>query len=126
MSNAQPSKSQEVARQAQNEALDQRRTITPRVDIFENDEALTLLADLPGVTKDALVVRIEKDELRLEGAVEPDAHAMYGAFVYRRVFALPSGIDAEKVNAELKNGVLRLQLPKSAAKRTRVVPIKAA
>jgi HSP20 family protein len=111
--------------QKEGEVLDERRTVTPRVDIFESHDELLLHADLPGVSKDALNLRLEKNQLHLEGAVAEDEHRFHDAFVYRRVFALPNGIDVEKVNAELVAGVLTLHLPKSAAQRTRVVPIKA-
>lgn len=110
----------------ENEAIDQRRAVTPRVDIFENNDELMLLADVPGVQKDALELRIEKNELHLEGSVAPDTNGFHDGFVYRRAFALPNGIDGEKVSAELKHGVLKLRLPKAATQRTRLVPITAA
>jgi HSP20 family molecular chaperone IbpA len=111
--------------QTPSEGVDARRAVTPRVDIFENHDELLLIADLPGVKKDALDLRLEKNQLHLAGPVAKDAHGFHDGFVYRRVFALPNGIDGDKVSAELKQGVLTLRLPKSAAQRTRVVPVSA-
>lgn len=107
------------------ETLDERRAFTPRVDIFESAEELVLLADLPGVANRDLNVRIEKDQLHLEGAVPADEHGVHDGFVYRRVFALPKSIDAEKVRAELKQGQLTINLPKSAGQRPRTIQVKA-
>ena len=107
------------------ETLDQRRAFTPRVDIFENAEELVMLADMPGVSNRELNVRIEKDQLHMEGGVPADEHGLHDGFVYRRVFALPKSIDAEKVRAELKQGQLTINLPKSAGQRPRTIQVKA-
>jgi HSP20 family molecular chaperone IbpA len=112
--------------QTPNEPMEAGRAFTPRVDIFENNDELLLIADVPGLAKDALNLRLEKSELHLEGKVPAEPHGLHEAFVYRRVFALPNGIDAEKASAELKQGVLRLRMPKSAGQRARTVPVTTA
>lgn len=94
------------------------RPIAPHVDIYENEDHLLFLADVPGVTSDKLQVRLDNGTLSFEGAT--------AAFVYRRSFDVPHTIDAERVSAELKHGVVRITLPKAAAMRTRTIPIKAA
>jgi HSP20 family protein len=83
------------------------------VDIYENENELLVLADVPGLTQDKLNVSFENGELSLHGP-------------QRRVFAVPHTIDTEHVAAELKNGVLRVTLPKAAASRARQIEIKSA
>jgi len=112
------------------ENVRERPAIPPRVDIYENREEFLLVADLPGVTSDALSINVENAELTLEatrssntpGAVIVNEHRDVD---FRRAFLLPQGIDREKIDAELKNGVLRLHLPKSDALRPRQIQVRA-
>jgi len=90
-----------------------RPAVRPRVDVFENENEYLVVADVPGVAKDAFDVRFEQGELRLEAAA------------YRRAFAMPDGVDADKIEAELAQGILKVHLPKSAAKRPRRIDIRA-
>lgn len=106
------------------EKMAQRATVAPAVDIFENKEELLILADLPGVTKDNLSIQFDKGLLVLEGRLRefgPEEEA----FDYRRTFAIPQGIDAEKITANLQNGVLRVTLPKPAAMKPRQIAVNA-
>ena len=107
------------------EKLAQRAAVAPAVDIFESKDELLILADLPGVTKEDLSVHFEKGRLSIEGRLRT-----FGAdeepFDYRRSFVVPQGIDAEKIAANLQNGVLRLSLPKPAAAKPRQIEIKSA
>lgn len=111
----------------------ERLAVRPRVDVFENDAEYLVVADVPGVTKDALDVRFEEGELRLEARRRaappaPDARLLaeeYRAADFRRAFAMPEGVDADKIDAELANGVLKVHLPKSAARRPRRIEIRA-
>jgi HSP20 family molecular chaperone IbpA len=105
---------------------DNRRALTPRVDVFENNDEILLIADLPGLAKETLDLKLEANLLQIEGTVPPDSDGFHNGFVYRRAFELPNGIDADKVQAELAQGVLTLHVPKSAAKRTRTISIKSA
>ena len=103
----------------------------PDVDVFESDAELLLVADLPGVAKEGLDVRFHDGELVVEAARkprEPRAGIALDQQVtdFRRAFALPDGIDAEKIEAELANGVLTVRLPKSAAKRARKIDVRSA
>jgi HSP20 family protein len=103
------------------EKLQQRPTVSPAVDVYENKEELVIFADLPGVEKDDLTVALEKNQLSLRGK---RTHAGR-AFDYARTFVVPSGIDADGISAELKHGVLSLRLPKSAALKPRAIAVKA-
>jgi HSP20 family protein len=111
------------------EGVRQRPAVTPRVDVFENDSEYLLLADLPGVGKDGLQVHLHEGELTLEGRCEQSAPgaplaAEYRTTDYVRKFAVPRGIDPEKIDAALTDGVLRLRMPKAEALKPRQIPIR--
>jgi HSP20 family molecular chaperone IbpA len=104
--------------------------VRPRVDVFENEHELLVVADMPGAAKESIDVRFEGGELRLEARRTPGAEGQalaeeYRVADYRRAFAMPEGIDAEKIEAELSNGVLTVHLPKSSAKRPRRIDVRA-
>lgn len=95
-------------------------TLLPLVNVVEDAGGITLLADMPGVPKDALDIHIDGDTLALEGQVTldvPEGMAVHHAEValprYRRVFTLSKELDPEKVTAELVHGVLKLRIPKA-------------
>jgi HSP20 family protein len=106
------------------ETLSQRATVLPAVDVYENKDELLILADLPGVTKENLNVNFAKGQLTVEGRLDTFAPEEE-PFDYRRSFAVPQGIDAERISAQLQNGVLRLALPKPAALKPRMIEVKA-
>lgn len=108
---------------APEQVADQDRWETPPVDVFENDDEYLLVADLPGVVSDAVRIDVDKDQLNIEGRLVKAEDQHYNG--YRRSFKLPGGTDNEAVNAELKQGVLWLHLPKAAAVRPRRIEIKA-
>jgi HSP20 family protein len=105
------------------------RTVTPRVDIFETDRELLLYADLPGVGTGNVDLRYEDGELVLQGKVSADnpgqplAREFEPADFYR-VFRVHDTIDAGKIEAELKNGVLTVHLPKEEKHQPRQVTVK--
>jgi HSP20 family protein len=106
------------------EKMAQRATVAPAVDIFENKEELLIVADLPGVAKEDLAIQFDKGHLLLEGRLRefgPEEEP----FDYRRTFAIPQGIDAEKISANLQNGVLRVTLPKPTAMKPRQITVTA-
>ena len=95
-------------------------TLMPPVDVVEDSAGITLYADLPGVSREALHVRVEDDTLFIEGDLAlkipegmESSHAEVGLSRYRRVFTLSKELDADKVSAELKQGVLKLRIPKA-------------
>ncbi len=106
-------------------------TYTPRFDIVETEEKLLLFGDLPGVAKDDLDVRFENGELTIEGKVLPRQaereflYGEYGIGDFHRSFAISETIDAEKISAELRDGVLTLHLPKVEAAKPRKIKVKA-
>ncbi len=105
-------------------------SVSPRVDVYENAHELLVLADVPGATKDSMTVHLDKGELTLEARRETPTHgspvqAEYRPLDYHRVFAVPQGIDASKIEAQLTAGVLRVRLPKSEALKPRRIEIKA-
>ena len=103
---------------------------TPRVDIIETAEELLLFADVPGVKSEDVDVRFENGELILHGRCNPRGHAAnfllneYEVGDFYRVFALSESIDAEKIGAELKQGVLTVHLPKAAAVKPRKITVQ--
>jgi HSP20 family protein len=105
----------------------------PAVDIFETEKELTLLADLPGVKAKDLkidlkdnVLTLTADETPLEGPGEKDVVREYRTGTYYRQFSLSDTIDQSKIEAVMKDGVLRLSLPKVEAATPRKIAVKAA
>jgi HSP20 family protein len=96
---------------------DEERTSVPAVDIFEIADGLVVVADLPGVDKDHVDVRVENDVLTIKGNVKdsPAHDPLYGEYVLRnyfRQFELSEHVDQDKIRADMKLGVLTVQLPK--------------
>ncbi|MFZ3041869.1 MAG: Hsp20/alpha crystallin family protein [Thiobacillus sp.] len=105
----------------------------PPVDVFEDAAGITLYADLPGVPKDKLDLRLEADTLTIEGEVALDVpegmdatHAEVGLPRYRRSFTLSRELDTGKVSAEFNHGVLKLRIPKAEHAQPRKIEIKVA
>lgn len=96
---------------------EENRVLVPPVDIFENEDGLVVIADLPGVEKDGLNVHVENDLLTIKGAAHTadkgdGARREFELRDYWRQFELGEQIDQEKIRAELKHGVLTISLPK--------------
>lgn len=107
------------------------RTAIPSVDIYENEDEILLHADMPGVKKDDVSINIDNGTLSLSGVRRFDnkGGSTWEEFFdveYVRSFSVPQSIDVEKVKAELKDGVLKLHLPKSEAAKPKMIEIKAA
>jgi HSP20 family molecular chaperone IbpA len=107
--------------------------IRPRVDVHEDAEGITLLADLPGVSSDRLQVQVDRDTLTIEGDAElslPESiqalHAEVRSRNYRRSFALSNELDTGAIRASLRDGVLELRIPKRAELKPRRIDIKVA
>ena len=101
----------------------------PRIDIWETEEELVLSADMPGVRAEDLDIQCENRELRIHGKVFPRYQGVelrkreYGVGDFVRSFAIGESIDANKIEAELSNGVLTLHLPKSERLKPRKIKI---
>ncbi len=103
----------------------------PAVDIFEDEGGITLHADMPGVSKDHLKVKVEGDTLSIEGDAEipmPEGmeplYADIRATRYQRSFTLGSEMDTEKVEASLKHGVLTLRIPKREEHKPKKIEVR--
>jgi len=110
-----------------------RKAFVPRVDIFEDNDAITILADMPGIDAEALDITLEKEILTINGYVEPVepedhslAYAEYEEGDFVRRFTLSNKIDQEKIEASVKDGVLRLRLPKIGPAKARKIAVSAA
>lgn len=118
----------------ENQAIERtssKSAVAPPVDIFENDDEVLVVADIPGVPSDGVKLNFENNQLIIEastkwGEIEgAPLFREFGDVDYARAFSLAPGIDAEKISAELHEGTLRVHLPKSAALKPRRIPISA-
>ncbi len=105
------------------------RTLTPAVDIFEAEDSLTLVADMPGVAKEDLEINLEKGVLTIKGEIKIESRGktIVREFIpanYYRQFKLSEHIDAEKTSAELNNGVLTLKIPKAESAKPKKIEIR--
>jgi HSP20 family protein len=107
----------------------------PAVDIFEDNHGVTIMADMPGVSREGLGVWVDGDNLWIEGAVasqedarkNPEMEIVYGEVLnpfYRRSFTLSAYLDPSKIAASLNQGVLKLVIPKSEAAKPRRIEVK--
>ncbi|HEV3083864.1 MAG TPA: Hsp20/alpha crystallin family protein [Gemmataceae bacterium] len=103
---------------------------TPRVDILETEDELVLFADVPGAGPDTVDIKYENRELTLQARCMPRQSETryvlceYGVGDYYRVFTLDESINADKISAEIKNGVLTLHLPKAEAVKPKKIKVK--
>jgi len=109
---------------------DKRPAVAPECDIYESNDEILLVADLPGVSTDGLSINVDNGELALEAkrALSIAGTPIGGEIRdcdFQRRFALPPGIDSVKINAELRHGVLHLHLPKSDALKPRQISVRA-
>jgi len=112
---------------------DAQRWVLPAVDVFEDETGITLLADMPGVPKDRLELKVEGDALLIEGSVQPftpeGLEAVYAEVRiprYRRSFSLSRELDTARIEANLKDGVLKLRIPKQAHAQPRRIAVSSA
>jgi HSP20 family molecular chaperone IbpA len=103
----------------------------PAVDVYEDDAGITLLADMPGVPRDQLELKVEGDALSIEGGVRALApeglEAVYAEVRvprYRRTFTLSRELDSARIDASLKDGVLTLRIPKQAHAQPRRIEVR--
>jgi HSP20 family molecular chaperone IbpA len=109
-----------------------RLAFVPRADVYETEEAITVVADMPGVDETSLDITLENDILSIDGYVEPVqpegyslAYSEYQVGDYQRAFTLSDQIDRDGIEGVVKDGVLRLYLPKVMEARKRTIAIKA-
>jgi HSP20 family molecular chaperone IbpA len=128
------SKSGQVSARQRSNLVPEGNTVLPAVDIFEDDNGVTIMADMPGVSRERLGVRVEGDSLLIEGSVAakedaqqtPAMEIIYGEVLnpfYRRSFTLSADLDPGKIEASLNQGVLKLVIPKSEAAKPRRIEV---
>ena len=110
-----------------------RPVFVPRADIYETEDNVVLLVDMPGVASDGVDITLEKRTLAIRGYTADQPHenyrqvyAEYASGDYERVFTLSEDIDRDGIEASQKNGVLRLVLPKAAPAKARKIQLKMA
>jgi HSP20 family protein len=115
---------------AETQRTRQEPALWPPVDVIEDSSGITLLADMPGVPRDKLNLRVESDTLTIEGDLGLEvpqgmeaSHAEVHLARYRRAFTLSKELDAEKVSAELAHGVLRVRIPKAEHAQPRRITV---
>jgi HSP20 family molecular chaperone IbpA len=106
--------------------------LTPPVDVIEDSGGITLYADLPGVSRDKLGLHVASDTLTIEAESDlsvpeglESSHTEVGLGRFRRVFTLSKELDTSAISAELKNGVLKLRIPKAEHAQPRRIEIQA-
>jgi HSP20 family protein len=112
-------------------AAQQQSHVLPPVDVYENDNAITLVADLPGVTREQLQIRLDGETLVLEATASiqelENMELVYGEAeypAYRRQFTLSRELDASRIEAQLRDGVLRVTLPKAEEAKPRRIEVQ--
>lgn len=122
---------QEIVPEEGTERIRERTTFIPRTDIFETEQDIVLVLDMPGVSEGSIDITLEKDTLTITGisVVEtPEDHALalseYRVGDYERNFRVTDQIDKENIQAVYKDGILRLTLPKADEVKTKKISIK--
>jgi len=110
----------------------ERPAFVPRADIYETDDEIVVVADMPGVDEKTVNITLENNVLTIDGNVEmepPEGYALsyaeYRVGNYQRAFSLSDQIDREGIEATVKDGVLRLHLPKFTEAKTKKIAIQA-
>jgi HSP20 family molecular chaperone IbpA len=108
-----------------------KRLYTPDVDIIERRDDIVVMADMPGVDENSVDVTLENNVLTIYGKIDteiPEKHELYiseyGIGDYQRIFNINEEIDRDKIEALVKNGVLKIILPKSEALKTKKIEVK--
>jgi HSP20 family molecular chaperone IbpA len=122
---------QEMVPTEETERIRERACFVPRADIYETDENVFVIVDMPGVSGDAIDITLEKNILTINGNTSLDAPEGYSlAFAeyevgdFERSFRLTDQIDRDGIGADYKDGVLRLVLPKAEEAKARKINIK--
>ncbi len=129
----QDTQKQEVTSMNDAERTRSRKAYVPRADIYETNDEIFVVADMPGVDENSVDITLEKNVLTINGYVESEApenyslaYAEYEVGDYQRSFTLSNQIDLDKIEAAVKHGVIRLRLPKAGPAKARKIAVKAA
>lgn len=125
-------KKQELTPSEGSERVRDQRVYVPRADIYETDDVVFVIADMPGVNEKNVDITLEKNILKISGLVDADpvagyqpVYMEYGTGDYERNFVLSNEIDREKIEANVKDGVLYLKMPKVGPAIARKIQVKA-
>lgn len=109
-----------------------RKIFMPRADVYETREAIVVLADMPGVDESGVDITLEKNVLTLRGNVadakfpeQKQTWAEYAVGDYERTFTIGTDIQSDAISATVKNGVLKVTLPKAQPVQARKISVKA-
>lgn len=113
------------------EKISEMQDLIPEVDVYENEDEILLVADMPGVVKEDISVNIDNGKLFISGTRKLQSKGEeeweeFSTARFQRTFSVPQTIDTNNVNAELKLGVLKLHLRKSEESKPRKIEIKSA
>jgi HSP20 family protein len=122
---------QELVENKDLERTRERQCLVPKTDIFETEELIIIMADIPGVDRDSLDIMLDKNVLSIDAynssSENKDFSVTYSEYVpgdYHRKFRLAAEIDVDKIEAVVADGVLELQLPKADEAKIKKIPIK--
>ena len=128
----QDTQKQEVTTMSEAERTRARKAYVPRADIYETSDNIVVVTDMPGIDENSVDITLEKNVLTISGYVEPEApenlslaFAEYEVGDYQRSFTLSNQIDQANIEATVKNGVLRLHLPKAGPAKARKIEVRA-
>ena len=106
------------------------RFYVPTTDVYETEDALTVVMEVPGVGREDVAVELKDDVLRVEGRIDfakyggmEPVYTEYGVGHWARTFALSDKVDRERIGAQLEDGVLTLTLPKTAEAKPRRIAV---
>jgi HSP20 family protein len=113
------------------ETRENARTLVPPVDIFETDDGLAVVADMPGVDKESIGIDVDKNVLTIRGTAKSGlekeiAYREFELLNFHRQFQLSDKVDVEKIKAEMKYGVLTVHLPRVAEQQPKKIEVKVA
>lgn len=124
---------QEVIKADEMERTRDRFCYIPKTDIYETEDEIILIADVPGADQDSVDITLEKNVLSISALVDNDVHTGYDRIYseyesgdYQRSFRLSDEIDQNKIKAAVSNGELRLHLPKAEPAKAKKIVVKAA
>ena len=107
------------------------RFYVPQTDVYETEDALTVVMEMPGVAREAVEIELKDDVLRIQARIDPakyegmePVYTEYSVGHWTRSFALSDRVDREKIGAQLEDGVLTLTLPKAAEARPRRIEVR--
>jgi HSP20 family protein len=106
-------------------------TLNPAIDIYEKDDTLVIKAELPGMDKNDIQLDVKNDVLSLRGERKHEEEVKEDRFYckeiskgsFMRSFSLPEGVDAEKIQAEFKDGILTVEVPKPESHKPKQITV---